>query len=175
VALKSGSEKIALKQAFLSLGSNLGDREAHLLKALDRLEAAGIHILSRSSIYETEPQDLPNQPWFLNMVVEVETELFPRLLLARAQAIELGMGRKREVSKGPRPIDIDILLFGNYVIRTRELQVPHPRMCQRRFVLEPLTELAPELRHPVTGKTVREMLSETQAQIVKPWQRNPTD
>lgn len=162
-----------LKQAFLSLGSNLGDREAHLLEALDRLEAAGIHILRRSSIYETEPQDLPHQPWFLNLVVEVETQLFPRLLLARAQAIELGMGRRREVSKGPRPIDIDILLFGNYVIRTRELQVPHPRMSERRFVLEPLAELAPDLSHPANGKTVREMLADVQAQIVKPWKPDP--
>ena len=164
-----------MKQAFLSLGSNLGDREAHLLDALDRLEAAGIHTLRRSSIYETEPQDLPNQPWFLNLVVEVETELFPRLLLARAQAIELGMGRRRVVSKGPRTIDIDVLLVGNYVIRTRELQVPHPRMSERRFVLEPLAELAPDLRHPATGKTVREMLSEVQAQIVKAWQPKPAD
>ncbi|HXA68480.1 MAG TPA: 2-amino-4-hydroxy-6-hydroxymethyldihydropteridine diphosphokinase [Bryobacteraceae bacterium] len=164
-----------MKHAFLSLGSNLGDREAHLLDALDRLEAAGIHTLRRSSIYETEPQDLPNQPWFLNLVVEVETELFPRLLLARAQAIELGMGRRRVVSKGPRTIDIDILLVGNYVIRTRELQVPHPRISERRFVLEPLAELAPDLRHPATGKTVREMLSEVQAQIVKAWQPKPAD
>ena len=164
-----------MKQAFLSLGSNLGDREAHLLEALDRLEAAGIHILRRSSIYETEPQDLPHQPWFLNIVVEVETELFPRLLLARAQAIELGMGRRREVSKGPRPIDIDILLFGSFIIGTRELQVPHPRMSERRFVLEPLAELAPDLLHPVTGKTVREMLANVQAQIIKPWPRNPSD
>jgi 2-amino-4-hydroxy-6-hydroxymethyldihydropteridine diphosphokinase len=164
-----------LKQAFLSLGSNLGDREAHLLEALDRLEAAGIHILRRSSIYETEPQDLPHQPWFLNIVVEVETELFPRLLLARAQAIELGMGRRREVSKGPRPIDIDILLFGSFIIGTRELQVPHPRMSERRFVLEPLAELAPDLLHQVTGKTVREMLANVQAQIIKPWPRNPSD
>jgi len=146
-----------------------------LLDALDRLEAAGIHTLRRSSIYETEPQDLPNQPWFLNLVVEVETELFPRLLLARAQAIELGMGRRRVVSKGPRTIDIDILLVGNYVIRTRELQVPHPRISERRFVLEPLAELAPDLRHPATGKTVREMLSEVQAQIVKAWQPKPAD
>jgi len=164
-----------LKHAFLSLGSNLGDREAHLLEALDRLEAAGIHTLRRSSIYETEPQDLLNQPWFLNLVVEVETELFPRLLLARAQAIELGMGRRRVVPKGPRPIDIDILLFGNFVIRTRELQVPHPRMSERRFVLEPLNELAPDLPHPVTGKTVSRMLAETQSQIVKPWEPDQSD
>jgi 2-amino-4-hydroxy-6-hydroxymethyldihydropteridine diphosphokinase len=164
-----------LKLAFLSLGSNLGDRELHLLEALDRLEAAGIHILRRSSIYETEPQDLPAQPWFLNLVVEVETELFPRLLLARTQAIELGMGRKRAVPKGPRSVDIDILLLGDFVIDTRELQVPHPRMSERRFVLEPLAELAPDLRHPVNGKTAREMLSETQAQIVKQWQPDQSD
>jgi len=162
-----------LKQAFLSLGSNAGDREAQLLEALGRLEAAGIHILRRSSIHETEPQDLPDQSWFLNMVVEVETELFPMLLLARIQAIELGMGRKRDIPKGPRSIDIDILLFGNFIIDTRELQVPHPRMSVRRFVLEPLAELAPDLPHPVTGKTVHEMLSETQAQIVRPWPPHP--
>ena len=140
-----------MKQAFLSLGSNLGDRESQLLEALERLEPAGIHVLRRSSIYETEPQDVTNQPWFLNLVVEVETDLFPRLLLARIQAIELGMGRRRGVPKGPRPIDIDILLFGNFVIETRELH----------------------LRHPGNGKTVREMLSETQAQIVKPWHGHP--
>lgn len=161
-----------MKQAFLSLGSNVGDREANLHNALERIEAAGIHVLRRSSIYETEPQNLPDQPWFLNLVVEVETELFPRLLLARIQAIELGMGRRRDVPKGPRTIDIDILLFGDFVIATRELQVPHPRMAERRFVLEPLAELAPDLIHPETGKTVREMLSDTQAQVVKPW-RSP--
>ena len=138
---------------------------------MERLEAAGIHILRRSSIYETEPQDLLDQPWFLNIVVEVESELFPRLLLARAQAIEIGMGRRRDLPRGPRPIDIDILLFGSFVIGTRELEVPHPRMRDRRFVLEPLAELAPGLRHPANGKTVREMLSEVQTQIVKPWQR----
>lgn len=153
----------------------MGDREAHLLQALEKLEAAGIHVLRRSSIYETEPQDLAHQPWFLNMVVEVESELFPRLLLARTQAIELTMGRRREVAKGPRPIDIDVLLFGKFVISTRELEVPHPRMSERRFVLEPLAELAPDLCHPATGKTVREMLPNVEAQIVKPWQHSPTD
>lgn len=145
----------------------MGDREEQLREALRRLEAAGIHILRQSSIYETEPQDLIGQPWFLNQVVEVETEFFPRLLLARIQAIELGMGRKRDLPKGPRPIDIDILLFGNFVIETRELQVPHPRMAQRRFVLEPLAELAPDLQHPVTNKTIRELLAETQSQVVR--------
>lgn len=154
--------------AFLSLGSNVGDREAHLLDALGRLEAAGIRILRRSSIYETEPRDFQAQPWFLNLVVEVETELSPRLLLASMQAIELQMGRKRGVPKGPRPIDIDILLFGETVINTPDLEIPHPRMCERRFVLEPLAELEPGLRHPVNGKTVREMLLNSEDQIVKP-------
>lgn len=145
----------------------MGDREEQLREAIRRLEAAGIHILRQSSIYETEPQDLIGQPWFLNQVVEVETEFFPRLLLARIQAIELGMGRKRDLPKGPRPIDIDILLFGNFIIENRELQVPHPRMAQRRFVLEPLAELAPDLQHPVTNKTIRELLAETQSQVVR--------
>jgi len=158
-----------LKQAFLSLGSNVGHREAQLLTALERLEAAGIHVLRRSSIYETEPQDFHDQPWFLNLVVEAETELFPRQLLSRIGKIERELGRIRIMAKGPRTIDIDILLFGDFVIGTRELEVPHPRMSERRFVLEPLAELAPDLRHPVNGKTVSEMLSETQAQAVKPW------
>ena len=159
-----------MKQAFLSLGSNVGDREATLREALDRIQAAGIHVLRRSSIYETEPQDLPAQPWYLNVVVEVETELFPALFLARLQAIELGMGRRRDLPKGPRTIDIDILLIEDLIISTRELQVPHPRMSERRFVLEPLAELAPDLLHPVNRKTVREMLADTQAQIVKRWE-----
>ena len=144
----------------------------HLNQALERLEASGIRVLRRSSIYETQPQDLPDQPWFLNLVVEVETQLFPRLLLARIQAIELGMGRKRGVPKGPRSIDVDILLYGDFVIETRELQIPHPRMSQRRFVLEPLAELAPHRLHPVNGKTVRQMLQEVQDQIVKPWDQS---
>jgi 2-amino-4-hydroxy-6-hydroxymethyldihydropteridine diphosphokinase len=147
------------KIVYLSLGSNLGDREQMLRQALERLAAAGLRILRVSSIRETEPVDVLDQPRFLNLVAEAETDLFPRQLLARTQRVELELGRKRLRPKGPRTIDIDILLYGDAVIDSPELTVPHPRMAQRRFVLEPLAELAPDLRHPVTRRTVREMLA----------------
>lgn len=149
-----------MKTAFLSLGSNIGDREAQLREALLRLESAGVRTVRRSSIHDTEPQDLRNQPWFLNVAVEVETDLSPLDLLARIHEIEAEMGRVRTVPKGPRTIDIDILFYADVVIDSSELEIPHPRLAQRRFVLEPMAEIAPDLRHPVTGKTVRKMLAE---------------
>jgi 2-amino-4-hydroxy-6-hydroxymethyldihydropteridine diphosphokinase len=155
-----------LKTAYLGLGSNVGDREANLREALKRLEAESIRVVRRSSVYETEPQDLHDQPRFLNAAVEVETDLFPRQLLACIQNIEREMGRRRLTSKGPRNIDIDILFYGRSVIHTPELETPHPRIAQRRFVLEPLSEIAPELRHPVSGKTAREMLAALEPQGV---------
>ena len=155
-----------MKTVYLALGSNLGDREAHLRDAIARLEAAEIHILRRSPVYETEPQDVADQGWFLNAVLEAETELFPMQLLSRTQQIERAMGRQRVKVGGPRTIDIDILLYGNLVIRTPLLEVPHPRMTARRFVLEPLAAIAPDLRHPGSGTTVREMLAELECQQV---------
>ncbi|MGA2181605.1 MAG: 2-amino-4-hydroxy-6-hydroxymethyldihydropteridine diphosphokinase [Bryobacteraceae bacterium] len=143
---------------YLSLGSNLGDRQRHLDAALALLRAAGVAIVRVSRVYETEPQDLRAQPWFLNLVAEAETHLFPLQLLHAIQHVERRLGRKRVVDKGPRTIDIDILLFGGFVVATDELQIPHPRMAARRFVLEPLAELAPDLRHPVTHVSVQEML-----------------
>jgi 2-amino-4-hydroxy-6-hydroxymethyldihydropteridine diphosphokinase len=148
-----------LKTAYLSLGSNLGDRQAFLNEALHRLEAAGAHVLRRSSIHETEPQDYRDQPWFLNMAVEVETDLTPQELLAAIQKIETEMGRQRTIPKGPRTIDLDILFYENQVLTTPKLQIPHPRLTERLFVLDPLSEIAPDLRHPVTGKTVRDARS----------------
>ncbi len=118
-----------------------------------------MHTVKRSSVYETEPQDLRNQPWFLNLVVQVETALFPIQLLHSLQAIELALGRKRITPKGPRSIDIDILLFGRFVVQTAELEVPHPRMHLRRFVLELLAEIAPDIRHPLLKKSARELLT----------------
>src|SRR5712671_2802493 len=155
-----------MKTAYLSLGSNLSDRETNLLRALGLLASSEIRIKRISATYETEPQDLPHQPWFLNLVVEIETALFPLQLLSRIQKIEKDLGRRRIVPKGPRTIDIDILLFGNFVVDHTKLTIPHPRMHLRRFVLEPLAELAPDLRHPITRRTIREMLSETSGQIV---------
>jgi 2-amino-4-hydroxy-6-hydroxymethyldihydropteridine diphosphokinase len=157
-----------MNTVYLSLGSNLGDREVALRAALRLLQASDLRIVRFSPIYETEPQDLKAQPWFLNLVVEAETDLFPRQLLARVQKIERQLGRKRTVAKGPRSIDIDILLYGDSVISTADLVVPHPRMAERRFVLEPLAQLTPELRHPVLKRTIRELLAGTQGQAVRP-------
>ncbi len=152
---------MALKRAFLSLGSNLRDRRANLEQALAALEREQVHVVARSSIYETEPQDVANQPWFLNMVVECESRFFPHQLLAVTQRVEREMGRVRTGAppRGPRVIDIDILLFGNAALETPELMIPHPRMFDRRFVLEPLLEIAPELRHPLTKQPVSRYLS----------------
>ncbi len=156
-----------MKTAYLGLGSNLGDREANLREALERLETAGVRVLRRSSVYETEPQDLRDQPWFLNAAVQVTTDLFPLQLLFSIQNIEREMGRRRVTPKGPRNIDIDILFYGRSVIHAADLEVPHPRIAQRRFVLEPLAEIAPELRHPVNGKTAREMLAALDPQGIR--------
>lgn len=156
-----------MKRVYLSLGSNLGDRERLLERALEKLAASGVRVLRVSSVYETEPVDRRSQPWFLNMVVEAETALLPRVLLMRIRRIELELGRRRLGTKGPRPIDIDVLLYGDAVIRTPELTVPHPRMGERRFVLEPLAELVPQLRHPLNGRTVWQMLEAIRGQIVR--------
>ena len=155
------------KTVYLSIGSNLGGRERNLRDALGLLAGPSLRILRVSSFYETEPRDVADQPWFLNAVVEAETDLFPKQLLARLQKIERQLGRKRIRPKGPRTIDIDILLYGEAVIATDDLTVPHPRMEERRFVLEPLAELGPDLRHPVTRRTVREMLRAVAGQQVR--------
>lgn len=161
------------RTVYLSLGSNLGDRERHLNEALALLAEPGVTILRLSSIYETEPLEVRNQPRFLNMVAEVSSDLFPKQLLARIRKIELQLGRQRLRPKGPRTIDIDILLFGESVIETAELVVPHPRLGERRFVLEPLAELAPDLRHPITHRTVREMLAGVADQKARRLPRQP--
>jgi len=156
-----------LKFVYIALGSNLGDRAENLRLAREQIESPDLHVLRESSIYETAPRDVEDQPWFLNQVIECETDLFPRQLLMRLQKIERGMGRKRRMAKGPREIDLDILLFGNVVMKAPELEIPHPRMAERRFVLEPLSELAPEKKHPGTRRTMREMLAAVLNQTVR--------
>ncbi len=121
----------------------------------------GAHIVRVSSLYETEPLDYLDQAWFLNMAIEAETELGALELLRALRQIETQMGSKKVIAKGPRLIDMDILLYGDQVIDTHELQVPHPRMHLRRFVLEPLAEIAPNARHPVSGLSATEMLART--------------
>jgi 2-amino-4-hydroxy-6-hydroxymethyldihydropteridine diphosphokinase len=156
-----------MKIIYLSLGSNVGDRETHLARARERLNSDGLRLLRASALYETEPRDVPDQPWFLNQVVEVESSLFPKQLLERTQKIERALGRIPTRPKGPRTIDIDILLYGDTILSTPGLEIPHERLPDRRFVLEPLAELAPDLRHPRTGLTVSEMLARVKNQKVE--------
>jgi 2-amino-4-hydroxy-6-hydroxymethyldihydropteridine diphosphokinase len=143
---------------YLSLGSNVGDREANLRAAIAALSPAGVQVHQISSIYETEPVDYLDQPWFLNCVVEAETDLQPPALLQALRAVEAQLGNKKEFAKGPRKIDLDILLYGHETIATPELQIPHPRMLSRRFVLTPLSELAPHLQHPSWPATTAVLL-----------------
>jgi len=138
-----------------------------LREAVRAIESPRLHVLRVSPLYETEPMDLPAQNWFLNLVVEAETDLFPRQLLHRTSKVEAQLGRRRLTPKGPRSIDIDILLFGNAVIDTPSLTIPHARFRQRRFVLAPLADMAPDLRDPVTRKTIRELLGELQGQVAR--------
>jgi 2-amino-4-hydroxy-6-hydroxymethyldihydropteridine diphosphokinase len=147
---------------YLSLGSNLDDRFANLEEAIRRLREFG-SITARSSVYETEPMEVKSQPWFLNCVIALETGMTSQQLLATVLAIEQSMGRRRIQHKGPRTIDIDILFFGDSIEESATLTVPHPALHQRRFVLEPMAEIAPELQHPILKKTVREMLNDLPA------------
>jgi len=147
-----------LTLVYLSLGSNIDDRESHLRDAIGRLATEG-RIVSVSSLYETEPVEYTDQAWFLNCAVALETTETPEQLMATLLRIEQQMGRQRIRKKGPRTIDIDVLLFGDRVVDSPAVTIPHPAMSQRRFVLEPLAEIAPEARHPVLKKTIRELLA----------------
>jgi 2-amino-4-hydroxy-6-hydroxymethyldihydropteridine diphosphokinase len=141
---------------YLSLGSNLGERAANLNAAINRLRSLG-EVLQVSSLYETEPVEFTAQPWFLNCAVELDTENTAQQLIESILEIERQMGRTRTQKKGPRSIDIDILLFGNSTVDTKGLSIPHPGLQERRFVLEPLAEIAPGVRHPTLKKTIQEL------------------
>lgn len=144
------------KRVYLSLGSNVGDRRANLETAIAALGALG-EVAARSSFYETEPVEFTAQPWFLNCALVLETTKMPRQLLKMLLDLERKMGRRRTLNKGPRTIDIDILLFGRSIVDAEGLTIPHPALHERRFVLEPLAEVAPGVLHPVLKKTVEEL------------------
>jgi len=157
---------------YLALGSNIGDREANLREAIRLLSESGIQISKHSSIYETEPVDYLDQPWFLNAVLEAQTNLPAQQLLITLRKIESQMGSKKPFAKGPRLIDLDILLYGQESIDSPELQVPHPRMQQRNFVLAPLAEIAPALRHPNWPASASDLLAHSpDKSIVRPYAR----
>jgi 2-amino-4-hydroxy-6-hydroxymethyldihydropteridine diphosphokinase len=157
------------RNIYLSLGSNLGDRAANLRAAIAALPSANFRVQKVSSFYETEPVDYLDQPWFLNCVVEGETDSQPIELLHALRAIESQLGSKKAFAKGPRLLDIDILLLGDLLVDTPELQIPHPRMLERKFVLAPLAEIAPQLQHPSWPATASDLLaSSADPSVVRP-------
>jgi len=163
------TSRSGLKLVYLSLGSNLGNRLDRIRGALAELDSRGIKVRHVSSFYKTQPVDFLPQPWFLNCAAEAETALMPMQLLRAVKAVERAIGRRPGVEKGPRVIDIDILLYENVVVRSPTLTIPHARLQERRFVLVPLEELAPELRHPVDKRTVSELLhaSTDRSQVIR--------
>lgn len=152
-----------IQNAYVGLGSNLGDRAGYLLLAVRGMLDAGLDVIRLSSIYETEPVEYENQPAFLNMVAELRGSTLPspEQMMARLLRIEYALGRKRDIPMGPRTLDLDLLIFKNHQLESEFLTVPHPRLALRRFVLVPLNELVPTLVHPVLGKSIGELLSQT--------------
>ena len=160
--------------AYVSLGSNLGDRAGNLLLGVRGMMDAGLEVTRLSRVYETEAVEALVQPLFLNQVAELRGTTLPpaETVMARLLRIEYALGRRREIDKGPRLIDLDLLIYSNHRSETPFLTLPHPRLHRRRFVLEPLAELAPQLVHPIFNKTIRELLTEladsTQVKLWRP-------
>ena len=152
-----------IQNAYVGLGSNLGDRAGYLLLAVRGMLDAGLDVIRLSSIYETEPVEYEDQPAFLNLVAEVRGSTLPspEQMMARLLRIEYALGRKRDIRMGPRTIDLDLLIFKEQQLETEFLTLPHPRMALRRFVLVPLNELVPSLVHPVLGKPISDLLTQT--------------
>lgn len=148
---------------YISIGSNLGDREENCKQAVRLLQANGILIKKQSSMYETEPWGVKDQPKFINMAIEAETDKKPEELLRILKEIEKEIGRSETIKWGPRVIDLDILFYDNLILKTPDLEIPHPLLHERDFVLKPLCDIAPDKKHPVTGTTVKEMLKNLKA------------
>jgi 2-amino-4-hydroxy-6-hydroxymethyldihydropteridine diphosphokinase len=146
--------------AYISIGSNLGNREENCEKAVTRLLKKGVHVVKRSSLYETGPWGVREQPKFINMAVEVDTELKPYELLKTLKGIESELGRTQDIRWGPRVIDLDILLYNDLIMKTDDLEIPHPHIDDRDFVLKPLSDIAPDKIHPVLNKRIKDLLME---------------
>ena len=149
---------MANREVLIALGSNIGDREQNLVGALRALDRLGVSVTRRSSFYLTEPVGGPEQEWFINAVVQAETSLSPEELLRVCLQIEGEFGRERRVKNGPRTLDLDVLFYGDERYASDALEIPHPRLHERRFVLEPLVEVDPHRIHPVLGVDVQELL-----------------
>lgn len=164
----AGTQELA-SRALLGLGSNVGDRRSRLQRAIRKLSSSRLEVIQSSSVYLTEPVDYPDQAWFLNQALVIRTRLGPHQLLTHCLEVEEALGRQRHLPKGPRVIDVDILLYADQTVSDRELIVPHPRFHLRRFALTAAAEIAAEWKHPLLGLSIASLLDRCQdpAEVVR--------